>query len=122
VLEAHNKLGVLAPLTPDERVERVRRECGRELLVAMYEATTGDRFELKVAEEFGQLEAEQRLIYAIVAIATDLRVHLLRDEILMASGDLSNTSLYALDRLAARRLVVEARVDIRSGIGASLNL
>jgi len=109
VLEAHNKLGVLGPLTQDERIERVRQECGRELLVAMYEATTGDRFELKIAEEFGQLEAEQRLIYAIVAIATDLRTHLLRDEILMASGDLSNTSLYALDRLAARRLLVEAR-------------
>ncbi len=109
VLAAHNKLGVLAPLGQDERVERVRRECGRELLVAMFEATTGERFELKVAEEFNQLEAEQRLIYAIVAIATDLRAYLLKDEILMASEDLSNTSLYALDRLAARRLIAQER-------------
>jgi SIR2-like domain len=109
VLEKDNKLGVLGPLTPDERIERVRKECGRELLVAMFEATTGERFELKVAEEFSQLEAEQRLIYALVAIATDLRAPLLRDEILMASGDLSNTSLYALDRLAARRLIVQDR-------------
>ena len=86
-LEEDNKLGVLKPLGHAARVERIQRECGRELLVAMFEATSGDRFEVKVAEEFSQLEAEQRMIYAITAIATDLRVYLLKDEILMASGD-----------------------------------
>jgi hypothetical protein len=105
-LEKDNKLGVLKPLKHNERVERIRRECGRELLVAMFEATTGERFEAKLADEFSELEPEQRLIYAIIAIATDLRAYLLRDEILMASGDLSNTCLNALDRLAAGGLIV----------------
>jgi hypothetical protein len=105
-LEQDNKLGILTDLSKDEREDRVRRECGRELLVAMFEATTGDRFEAKIAAEYGSLEGEQKLIYAIVALATDMRAYLLKDEILMASGDLSNTSLFALDRLAARGLLV----------------
>jgi hypothetical protein len=115
VLESNNRLGVLKPLPYLERVSRIRHECGRELLVAMYEATSGERFEYKVAEEFDKLEAEQRIIYAITAIASDLRSYLLRDELLMASGDISNTALYAVDRLAARRLLLEdnARYTLR---------
>lgn len=105
-LEHDNKLGILTDLSPEEREDRIRKECGRELLVAMFDATTGDRFEAKVASEYGSLEGEQKLIYAIVALATDMRAYLLKDEILMASGDLSNTSLFALDRLAARGLLV----------------
>lgn len=58
-----------------------------------------------MAEKYTGLAAEQRLIYAIVAIATDLRHYLQKDEILMAAGDLSNTALYALERLVARRLL-----------------
>jgi hypothetical protein len=105
VLDKDNKLGVLKPLAHEERVERIRGEFGRELLVAMIEATTDERFEVKVAEEYDALPPEQRLMYAIVAIATDLRHFLHRDEILMAAGDVSNTGLYALDRLAARHLL-----------------
>jgi hypothetical protein len=101
-LERGNRLGVLAGLSRDEQESRIRDGCGRELLVAMFEATTGERFEAKIAEEYGELEGEQKLLYAIVAVATDMRAYLLKDELLLASGDLSNTSLYALDRLAAR--------------------
>src|SRR5205814_521233 len=68
---------------------------------------SGERFEHKIAEEYGQLQAEQRMVYAIAAIATDLRTHLMRDEVLMATGDLSNTGLFALDRLCARRLLLD---------------
>jgi hypothetical protein len=108
-LEQDNKLGVLTRLTQEERESRFREGCGRELLVAMFEATTGERFEAKIAGEYGELEGEQKLIYAIAAIATDMRAYLLKDEILMASGDLSNTSLFALDRLAARGLLASER-------------
>jgi hypothetical protein len=108
-LEANNRLGILKPLSHGDRVGRIRQNCGRELLVAMFEATTGERFEVKLGDEFNQLEPEQKLIYAIVGIATDLRAFLLRDEVLMASGDLSNTSLYALDRLIAGGLVYQDR-------------
>lgn len=106
-LEEDNKLGTLKPLSHEARVERIRQECGRELIVAMHDATSDVRFEVKVAEEFGELEHEQRLLYAIAAIATDLRTKLLRDELLLACGDPSNTALYAIDRLAARRLLLQ---------------
>jgi hypothetical protein len=106
-LERNNKLGALKPLRHKDRIERIRNECNRELLVAMIEATSGDKFELKVAEEFNSLEAEQRLVYAVVSIATELRFGLTRDEILMATGDLSNTGLFALERLLSRRLLTD---------------
>ncbi len=106
-LDRDNKLGALKPLRHKDRVERIRKECSRELLVAMIEATSGEQFELKVAEEFGSLESEQRLIYAVVAIATELRFGLTRDEVLIAAGDVSNTGLFALDRLLARRLLLD---------------
>ena len=104
-LDRDDELGVLKPLSESDRIERVRGEYGRELLVAMMAATSGERFETKVAEEYTGLAPEQRLIYAIVAIATDLRHHLRKDEILMAAGDLSDTALDALERLVARRLL-----------------
>lgn len=107
-LERENRLGALKPLRHKDRVEQIRRECNRELLVAMIEATSGERFELKIAEEFDSLEAEQKLVYAVVAIATELRFGLTKDEVLIATGDVSNTGLFALDRLLARRLLSDA--------------
>jgi hypothetical protein len=113
-LDNDNKLGALKGMSQAQRVERVKRECGREILVAMIEATSGVRFEMKVAEEFDDLPSEQRLIYAAASISTDLRFGLTRDEVLIASGDVSNTGLFALDRLLARRLLVaKGGSDIR---------
>jgi len=106
-LDRHNQLGALKRLSSDMRVERIRQECGRELLVAMIEATSGERFETKAYDEFLDLVEEQRLVYAIVALASELRYALGRDEILMASADISNTGLYALERLVANRLVIQ---------------
>lgn len=105
-LERHNQLGALKRLDHPARVERIRQECGRELLVAMIEATSGERFEIKAYEEFLDLVDEQRLIYAIVALASELRFVLGREEILMAADDISNTALYALERLVANRLLI----------------
>lgn len=108
-LEADNKLGALKRLTDDRRVATIREKCGRELLVAMIEATSGELFEVKAFEEFDELEPEQKLIYGIVAIASELRFPLLKEEILLACNDLSNTALFAHERLVARRLVVPSR-------------
>lgn len=110
-LEKDNKLGALKQMSYSGRVDRVKRECGRELLVAMIEATSGVRFEAKVAEEFDDLPSEQRLIYAAASIATELRFFLSRDELLIASGDVSNTGLFALERLIARRLLTSKGSD-----------
>jgi hypothetical protein len=105
-LERHNQLGALKQLDGAARSDRIRRECGRELLVAMIEATSGERFETKAYQEFLDLADEQRLIYAIVALASEMRFALGRDEVLMATGDISNTALHALERLVANRLLI----------------
>jgi hypothetical protein len=114
-LDQDNKLGELALMSYPDRQERIRRECGRELIVAMIEATSGERFEAKIAEEYDTLGPEQQVLYAILALATEMRHYLTRDEVLMASGDLSNTALYALDRLVAARLItaVGGRYTVR---------
>jgi len=105
-LSQHNQLGALRKLNDAARVEQIRRGCGRELLIAMIEATSGERFETRAYHEFLDLVDEQRLVYAIVALASEMRFALGRDEVLMATGDISNTALYALERLVANRLVV----------------
>lgn len=107
VLDRNHKLGALKPLTDEARRAEIRQQYGRELLIAMVEATSGKRFELKVAEEFDQLQNPQRLLYGIAALASELRFSLGRDELLVASGDISNPTLYAMDRLVARKLLVQ---------------
>ena len=39
------------------------------MLVAMIEATSGERFETKAYDEFLDLSEEQRITYAIIALA-----------------------------------------------------
>jgi hypothetical protein len=107
ILRHDRKLGALRGLAEREQRERIRDKCGRQLLVAMIEATSGEKFEVKAVDEYDSLEGERRLIYAIVALATELRHPLQRDEILQASGDMSNTALYALERLKALGLLVQ---------------
>jgi SIR2-like domain len=106
-LSRHNKLGALKPLDPAERVEKLRYTCGRQLIVAMYEATHNDNFEHKLTQEGTSLPPEQRLIYAITCLASSLRFALTRDEILAAASDVSNTGLFALNRLAARGILTQ---------------
>jgi hypothetical protein len=106
-LSRDNKLGALKSLSPAERVRELRNACGRQLIVAMYEATHGEKFETKIGEEFLALPAEQQLIYALTSLASSLRFSLTRDEILTATGDVSNTGLFALDRLASRDILVQ---------------
>lgn len=105
-LQRNNQLGALKRLSAVEQLAQIRERCGRELLVAMIEATSGERFETKPYNEFLDLPAEQQLIYAVIALASELRFSLMRDEILMAAGDISNTALHALERLVANRLVI----------------
>jgi hypothetical protein len=106
-LSRNSKLGALKSLSPAERVKELRHGCGRQLIVAMYEATHGDRFEHKLSEELGSLPAEQQLMYAITSLASSLRFPLTRDEILTSSGDVSNTGLFALNRLASRAILAQ---------------
>jgi hypothetical protein len=104
-LEKENRLGILKGLTRLEQESAFREKAGRQLLVAMYEATSGRRFEEKVMEELLELEPAEAIIYSLVAVAYAFRFTLGRDEILIASGDRSNVTLNTIEQLANRHII-----------------
>jgi tetratricopeptide (TPR) repeat protein len=110
LLDALASAGVLGRLKGMSRAEQrqaLREHAGRQLLVAMIEATSGRRFEEKIAEECGQLLAGQSRIYVIVAVATRFRTWLTRDELLLALGESTVERLNDLEALVRQYLVVE---------------
>ena len=54
-LDEHNSLGILKDLHPDERFERLKESYGRQLLVALHEATKGKPFREIVSDEYMNL-------------------------------------------------------------------
>ena len=104
-LDRDNKLGQLKGLSLDGQRKIMIRESGRQLLVAMIKATSGEDLQKKAVEELRALKQPRWDLYAITAIATALRHRLHRDELLAAAGHLNNEGAYALDLLAERRLI-----------------
>lgn len=104
-LDQHHMLGELAGKTAKERIQILREKCGRQLIVAMIEATSGRPFEEKIATELDQLDGEAHKLYAFVAVASALRFSLTKDELLTAIGDVTNVVMNALQRLTARHLL-----------------
>lgn len=102
-----NRLGQLKGLSPQQQVSIFREQAGRQLLVAMIQATSNERFEEKIDRECADLSSEMGLIYAIVALATNLRHYLTKDEILLAVGDSTNETLNRIQRLLDQRLLIE---------------
>jgi hypothetical protein len=118
VLDDNNRLGVLKGKSHDERVEAFRQEtgAGRQLLVAMIQATSGERFRERAFEEFRELSGRQQIIYAFVCFVHFRRFSLDREELLLASGVPDNETLNAIETLVTRHLVV--RDDTHSGYRA----
>ena len=106
VLEREHRLGVLHGRSEDDRRAALREQAGRQLLVAMIQATSGKRFEEKVTDELLELPEDQKFIYALVSMASSFRHFLTQDEILLASGDTSNVALNALASLVGSHLIV----------------
>ena len=105
VLGRHNRLGILTGLSHQKRREAFEREAGRQLLVAMIQATSGYRFEEKIGDEFENLTGIDRRLYALVSVASALRSFLYKDEILLAIGHEPDNVLYRIDRLVAAHLI-----------------
>ncbi|HXD92658.1 MAG TPA: SIR2 family protein, partial [Bacteroidia bacterium] len=55
LLEKHKALGALEFKTPDERITALREKAGRELLVALYEATSSKPFEEIIYDEYRRI-------------------------------------------------------------------
>jgi tetratricopeptide (TPR) repeat protein len=106
-----NRLGALRGLTREQQVSAFRREAGRQLLVAMIQATSNERFDDKVDSECQELGNELGLIYATVALATSLRNFLTRDEILFSIGDMTNEALNRVQSLLKQHLLVETNLN-----------
>lgn len=108
-LERAQRLGVLRGQSRDEQRAAFARRAGRQLLVAMIEATTGERFDEKIQRECRDLGPDSGLMYAIVALATAERTSLTRQEVALASGDTSNEGLNRLQGLINQHLLVTDR-------------
>jgi hypothetical protein len=106
LLEREKRLGFLTGKPRDVQEAAFRDQAGRQLLVAMIQATSGRKFEVKAIDELADLQPDGRLVYAIIAVATAFRFGLSRDEILIACGEQSNIALNAVDQLIRRHIVV----------------
>jgi tetratricopeptide (TPR) repeat protein len=75
LLEKHGSLGTLDSLSPAERHEALAERAGRQLLVALHEATFGKPFEEIIADEYWQVvPPEAQEIYLTVCVLNRLGV------------------------------------------------
>lgn len=74
-LRQYNSLGFLEGLTPDKQKEAFQKIAGRELLVALHEATLGKPFSEIILDEYNSIASEQaKSLYLTVAILHRLGV------------------------------------------------
>lgn len=104
-LDKENRLGVLKGKSHEERVEAFRKEAGRQLLVAMIQATSGKRFEEKAYEEFRELSPLPKQLYAAICLVSSQRFTMEREELLLACGRSDNETLNELENLVRRNVV-----------------
>ncbi|MGC2544631.1 MAG: hypothetical protein WA426_02205, partial [Silvibacterium sp.] len=105
VLIRENRPGLLRGMLREKQRELFREQSGRELLVAMIQATSGKKFAEKAVEEMTDLAPESARIYGLVAVATSFRFGLTNQDVLIALGDETNSSLNALEMLTKRSLL-----------------
>ena len=108
VLERENRLGILRGVPRPEQERAFRSNAGRQLLVAMIQATSGRRFEEKVIEELAGLEPDAQYLYALVMAASSFRFDLSRQDLLVGSGDQSNAALNLVEQLVKRHVIFES--------------
>lgn len=106
-LKRENRLGLLTSLSPDERIKRMKQKCGRQLLVAMIEATSEMTFEQKIADESRELDGPARALYAYACVSSAIRQPLSRTSIMLAHGSADNDAVNALALLIKRGLLIE---------------
>jgi len=100
------RLGRLRGMTPEEQIDAFRGQAGRQLLVAMIQATSGERFEEKIGRECRDLPRETQLLYAIAALPTAYNQFFTRQELLLASGDSSNENANRLQGLVNQHVLI----------------
>lgn len=108
-LSRGHRLGALLGLSMEQRIERITKHADRQLLVTLIEATSGERFHERVAEECRSLQGAELALYGAVCTAAwaDNRP-LSRQDVLYAAGRSyePNEALGALRRLENAHLLV----------------
>jgi hypothetical protein len=107
VLGREKRLGRLTGMSRSSQEAAFRDQAGRQLLVAMIQATSGLKFEEKAFHELNDLDGSSQLVYAVIAVASAYRFGLSRDEILIATGETTNERLNSINALVARRIVTQ---------------
>ncbi len=125
-LDRANRPGALRGKPRAEQHQILASKCGRQLLVAMIEATSGKRFDVRIDSECRELSPASAAVYAVVALATTFRIRIDRQMLITALGgdsaqqmelisELERTHLLARDRrgrLTLRhRMIAEKAVD-----------
>lgn len=107
LLQRENRLGLLKGKTRKDQIAAFKEASGRQLLVAMIKATSGQWLEEKAVNELSDLPPLSAKIYAYVAVASAYRLLLPKDEVLIALGDFnsSNEAMNALDQMVKRRVI-----------------
>ena len=105
VLNEHNRLGVLKGKSRSEQRFQFQKQAGRQLLVAMIQATSDRRFEEKAMDELTDLKRTAARVYGFVAVAHSFRFGISRDELIIATADNSNRLLNSIDRLVNRKIL-----------------
>lgn len=74
-LKQHNALGLLSEMTPDAQRQAFEKKAGRQLLVALHEATLGKPFEDIIYDEYRRISSENaRRIYQTVCVLNRLGI------------------------------------------------
>lgn len=107
------RLGALREKSREEQRATLRGKYGRQLLVAMIEVTTNQRFVDRVESECRQVGVGGDL-YAVAAIAMQFRTALTDHEILTAVGGDAADVAADLRRLLSRHLLVRGRNNLVS--------
>jgi hypothetical protein len=120
-LDAANRLGRLAGQPRSAQRHAFREQAGRQLLVALIQATSGQMFEEKIASEFDELSSDEAFLYACGCIATHLRHYVTTEDLLIAHGNADNATIAKIRGLTRRGLFVEmdGRIKARHRLIAS---
>lgn len=101
------RLGVLAGRSREQQVRAFRERAGRQLIVALIEATSGLQFEEKLSAECDELESDARFLYAVSGLATTRGFGLGQEDLILAFGSADNTILNHIRTLVQRGLLVQ---------------
>jgi hypothetical protein len=104
-LTAANRLGALTGKTRAEQVAAFKRRANRQLIVAMIETTTNERFDVKIQRECNEIGPDAGAVYAVIALASHFQQFVTLDEVLAAVGGRKADAMNLVRDLTNQHLV-----------------